>query len=96
MYFKEDEDLHKEFEKDNAIIEVQSNAQDAQLEDFKSYIYGYNLGIRKVIKALEREKHIQEHTDSGEAYKFTKWFIEYVKSGMIATKRNEAPIHSTA
>ena len=83
VYFKEDEDLHKEFEKDNAIIEVQSNGQDAQLEDFKSYIYGYNQGIRKVIKALEREKHIQEHTDSGEAYKFTKWFIEYVKSGKM-------------
>ena len=79
VYFKEDEDLHKEFEKDNAIIEVQSNGQDAQLEDFKSYIYGYNLGIRKVIKALEREKHELEP----ETYKFTKWFIEYVKSGKM-------------
>ena len=56
-YLKSDEEVHRKFEEDNAILQFQSNGQEALIEDFQCYKAGYNRGKseerRKVKKILD-------------------------------------------
>jgi outer membrane protein assembly factor BamD (BamD/ComL family) len=43
-YLKEDEKIHRKFEEDDAILQAQSNGQEALIDNFQCYKTGYNKG----------------------------------------------------
>ena len=51
VYLKSDEEVHRKFEEDDAILQTQSNCQEALIDNFQCYKTGYNRG-----KAEERQK----------------------------------------
>ena len=54
VYLKSDEEVHRKFEEDDLILQMQSNCQEALTDNFQCYKAGYNRG-----KAEEHKKIIE-------------------------------------
>lgn len=60
IHLKTDEEIHRKFEEDDAILQAQSNGQESLINNFQCYKTGYNRGksesgfkIKKVYAILE-------------------------------------------
>jgi hypothetical protein len=48
VYLKSDEEVHRKFEEDNALLQMQSKGQEALIDNFQCYKTGYNKGKAEV------------------------------------------------
>ena len=87
-YLKSDEEVHRKFEEDNALLQMQSKGQEALIDNFQCYKTGYNKG--KAEARSDTTKQIFAELDKKEAWIFDTVYYPMQKVLVITEKQLKA------